>query len=215
MRATSMRHWSATISAVAVAVAMASPAAAATQPGQDGSAPEPDAVVPQAPEPALEPETTAPPSEPATPETQPLPPAPAPLPAGPAPQAATAGVDSGATCASPSLRRTPGCAEYRKWTAISYVGWPTMIVGWSFAAAISGAALQRDNKLGSLGLIPVVGAPISAAAGDWSLGARLGLAATGAFQITGLVLGIVGAVKARRAATPRVSASPIGLTLRF
>lgn len=215
MRATSMRHWAATISAVAVA--MASPAAGATEPGQDGSAPEPDpdAVVPQAPEPALEPETTAPPSEPATPETQPLPPAPAPLPAGPTPQAATAGVDSGATCASPSLRRTPGCAGYRKWTAISYVGWPTMIVGWSFAAAISGAALQRDNKLGSLGLIPVVGAPISAAAGDWSLGARLGLAATGAFQITGLVLGIVGAVKARRSANARISASPIGLTLRF
>lgn len=213
MRATSMRHWAATISAVAVA--MASPAAGATEPGPDGSAPEPDAGVPPPSEPAVEPVTTASPSEPtATPETQPLPPAPATLPAGP-PQAATAGVDSGATCASPSLRRTPGCAEYRKWTAVSYVGWPTMIVSWSFAAAISGAALQRDNKLGSLGLIPVVGAPISAAAGDWSLGARLGLAATGAFQITGLVLGIVGAVKARRSSTPRVSASHIGLTLRF
>lgn len=61
----------------------------------------------------------------------------------------------------------------------------------------------------------VVGAPVSAIAGDWSLGARIGLAATGAFQITGLVLGIVGAVKARRSASPRVGASPTGLTLRF
>ncbi|MBA3546788.1 MAG: hypothetical protein H0T76_09925 [Nannocystis sp.] len=90
-----------------------------------------------------------------------------------------------------------------------------MIVGWAFAASISGAALQRDNKLGALGLIPVVGAPISAIAGDWTLGARIGLGVTGAFQITGLVLGIVGAVKARRSATPRVSASSLGLMVRF
>lgn len=90
-----------------------------------------------------------------------------------------------------------------------------MIVGWAFAASISGAALQRDNKLGALGLFPVLGAPVSAIAGDWTIGARLGLGVTGAFQITGLVLGIVGAVKARRAATPRISASPIGLAFRF
>jgi hypothetical protein len=90
-----------------------------------------------------------------------------------------------------------------------------LIVGWAFAATISGAALQRDNKLGALGLIPVVGAPISTFAGDWTLGARLGLAATGAFQITGFVLGIVGAVKARRASTPRVSASSFGLMVQF
>lgn len=90
-----------------------------------------------------------------------------------------------------------------------------MLVGWAFAASISGAALQRDNKLGVLGLFPVLGTPVSAIAGDWSIGARIGLGVTGAFQITGLVLGIVGAVKARRSATPRVSASPIGLAFRF
>lgn len=208
----SARHTGVVITALAVAVT-GQPTAWAAEPSPvPSSVAEPDDVVPQAPEAA--PTATEP-----TPESAPNPTVPDPTPTltpatNPVPPTDAARI-GGATCADPSLRRSPACAEYRKWSTISYVGWPTMLVSWGVAATISGAALQRDNKLGAIGLFPVVGAPISAVAGDWSIEARIGLGLTGAFQIAGLVLGIVGAVKARRAANPRVSASPTGLMLRF
>lgn len=212
----SARHTGVVITALAVALTGQPTAWAAEPSPEPSSAAEPDGVVPQAPEaaPTATETTPEPAPAPTVPESTPPPPATLTPATNPVPPTDAARI-AGATCVDPSLRRSPACAEYRKWSTISYVGWPTTLVSWAVAATISGAALQRDNKLGAIGLFPVIGAPISAIAGDWSIEARIGLGLTGAFQITGLVLGIVGAVKARRAANPRVSASPTGLMLRF
>jgi hypothetical protein len=187
---------------------------------------EPAATVPPAP--ASEPAESAPPAaseataaEAAEPPEQVPPAALEPPPTeGPALALATstAPTDAAGNCTDMTLRSTPGCAPYRKWATLNAVGWPTLIVSWAASAAIASTGFDdaKESNAAAIGVVPVIGAPIAAGVGNFSLGARLGLATTGVVQIAGLVLGIVGAVKMRRTVNPtRLGLGGGGIWLKF
>lgn len=73
-------------------------------------------------------------------------------------------------------------ARLRAVPTLNAVGWPTLIVSWAASAAIASTGFDdaKESNVAAIGAVPVVRAPIAAAAGDFSLGARVGLATTGA-----------------------------------